>query len=106
MVRVSVSRGLFLSAAVAAAALFMAPPSQADVVAEAAAAVERFAGPQTAFEGPTEAPPVVPDKHIVYLSYDENNDASRQWGLAIKEAGEQIGWEVTVIDGQASPPYS
>ena len=102
MMRVSVSRGLFLSAAVAAAALLVATPSQADVVAEAAAAVERFAGPQTVFEGPTEAPPIAPDKHIVYLSNDENNDASRQWGLAVKDAGERIGWEVTVIDGQGS----
>ena len=39
---------------------------------------------------------------FVYLSNDENNDESRQWGLAIKEAGEQIGWKVTVNDGQGS----
>lgn len=93
--------------AIAAAALagvtLIGPIAQAGVVEDAAAAVGKFAGPQTVFEGPTEAPPIAPDKHIVYLSNDENNDASRQWGLAIKEAGEYIGWKVTVIDGKASP---
>ena len=97
------SRIVFQLSAVAAVALFAASSSQADMLEDAAAAVERFAGPQTVFEGPTEAPPIAPDKHIVYLSLSENNDASRQWGLGVKEAGEKIGWEVTVIDGQGSP---
>ena len=59
--------------------------------------------PQTTWDGPTSSPKPEPGKHIAYLSTDEQNDASREWGQAIKEAGEKIGWEVTIIDGRGSP---
>jgi ribose transport system substrate-binding protein len=74
-----------------------------DVVAEARAAVARFAGPQTAWEGPTSGPKAEPGKKIVYLSGDENNDICRLYGVFQQEAGRQIGWEVTVIDGKGTP---
>ena len=59
--------------------------------------------PRTAWDGPTSSPKPEPGKHIAYLSTDEQNDASREWGQAVKAAGEKAGWEVTIIDGRGSP---
>src|SRR4029077_5470418 len=38
-----------------------------------------------------------------FLSGDEQNDISHLYGVYIKEAGEKLGWEVTIIDGKGSP---
>jgi ribose transport system substrate-binding protein len=74
-----------------------------DIVADAKAALVIYAGPQSEWRGPTTSVKPEPGKRIVYISNDENNDASRAWGVAIAEAGNKIGWEVTVIDGKATP---
>jgi ribose transport system substrate-binding protein len=74
-----------------------------DTVAAAIAAVQRYAGPQTKWEGPTSAPKPQKDKSIVYLSGDEQNDISREYGLYMKQAAEHLGWKLTVIDGKGSP---
>lgn len=79
------------------------PAMAQDVVEEARAALEVYAGPQDDWRGPTESFTPEPGMRVVYISNDENNDASRAWGVAIQEAGAQIGWEVTIIDGQATP---
>ena len=42
-----------------------------DAVSKAKAAVGRYAGPQTIWQGPTSAPTPAKDKFIVYLSGDE-----------------------------------
>lgn len=70
---------------------------------DVAEAVVRYAGPQSDWRGPTESPPLAADKHIAYVSSNQQNDASREWGTHIEEIGAAIGWEVTVIDGQGSP---
>jgi ribose transport system substrate-binding protein len=75
----------------------------AQVVANAKAAVAKYAGPQTVWEGPTTGPKPVPGKKVVFLSGDEQNDISHLYGVYIKEAGEKIGWTVTIIDGKGSP---
>jgi ribose transport system substrate-binding protein len=75
----------------------------ADIVADAEKALVIYAGPQNDWRGPTSSPKPQPGKKIVYMSNDENNDASRAWGVAIKEAGSKIGWDVTIIDGKATP---
>ena len=67
------------------------------------AEVVRFAGPQSDWRGPTSAPKPEPGKHIAYLSSDQQNDASREWGTAIAAIGKKIGWKVTIIDGHGSP---
>jgi len=88
------------------AALFMATAAYADdaqVVAKAKAAVAKYAGPQTTWEGPTSAPPPDRGKKIVFLSGDEQNDISHLYGVYIKEAGLTLGWDVTIIDGKGSP---
>jgi len=33
----------------------------------------------------------------------EQNDISHLYGVYIKEAGQKLGWDVTVIDGKGSP---
>ena len=55
------------------------------------------------WEGPTSAPKPEPGKKVVYLSGDEQNDISHLYGVYIKEAGEKLGWDVTIIDGKGSP---
>ncbi len=100
-----------LSSALATGALAMSAlalsgnlaPVRADPVEDAKATVAARTGPQTEWDGPESSPKPEPGKHIAYLSTDEQNDASREWGQAIKEAGEKVGWEVTIIDGRGSP---
>lgn len=75
----------------------------ADGVADAKAAVEKYAGPQTTWEGPSSAPKPMKGMKIVYLSGDEQNDISREYGLYMKQAAEKLGWSLTVIDGKGSP---
>jgi ribose transport system substrate-binding protein len=94
--------------ALAGAALLLsnlaaAPAGAADVVAEAKANVARLSGPQTNWDGPTAAPKPEPGRHIAFLSLDEQNDSSRKWAQATKEAGLKVGWQVTIIDGRGSP---
>ncbi len=72
-------------------------------VAEAKAAVAKFAGPQTQWLGPTSGPTAKPGMRVVYLSGDEKNDISHEYGVYMQEAAAKIGWHVTVIDGKGSP---
>lgn len=74
-----------------------------DIVEEAKKDLVIYAGPQADWRGPTSSPKPEAGKKIAYISNDENNDASRAWGVAIQEAGSKIGWEVTIIDGKATP---
>lgn len=71
--------------------------------AAAAAAAARYAGPQTTWEGPTDAPKPAKGMFIVYLSGDEQNDISREYGLYMKQAAAHLGWRLSVIDGKGSP---
>jgi ribose transport system substrate-binding protein len=74
-----------------------------DTVASAKAATARYAGPQTVWEGPTSAPKPMAGMSLVYLSGDEQNDISREYGLFMKAAAAKLGWKLTVIDGKGSP---
>jgi ABC-type sugar transport system substrate-binding protein len=94
---------LAAGAAVAFVGILASPPAFADAVSDAKSAVARYAGPQTTWEGPTKGPKPEPVKKIVFLSGDEQNDISHLYGVYIKEAGEKLGWNVTVIDGKGSP---
>ncbi|MDQ2803713.1 MAG: substrate-binding domain-containing protein [Pseudomonadota bacterium] len=94
-----------LAAAIALTSAIAAAPAHAagGTVAAAVAAVARYAGPQTTWEGPTSAPTPQKGKSIVYLSGDEQNDISREYGLYMKQAAAHLGWKLTVIDGKGSP---
>lgn len=74
-----------------------------DPLAAAKEAVGRYAGPQTVWQGPTSAPAPGKNKFIVYLSGDEQNDISREYGLYMKEAAAKLSWKFAVIDGKGSP---
>ncbi len=74
-----------------------------DVLAEAVANVKERSGPQNVWDGPTSSPKPMAGKRIAYVSGDQQNDASREWGDAITEAAKKVGWEVTVIDGRGNP---
>jgi len=100
---VEVSHFALITSAVALAGMFAVAPALADAVSDAKAAVAKYAGPQTTWEGPTKAPKPEAGKKIVFLSGDEQNDISHLYGVYIKEAGEKLGWNVTVIDGKGSP---
>src|SRR5262245_13797555 len=99
-------KGLLSGSAFAVAALLGITAARADdaqVVADAKAAVQKYAGPQTKWEGPTSSQKPEKGKKVVFLSGDEQNDISHLYGVYIKEAGEKIGWDVTIIDGKGSP---
>src|SRR5579884_3242357 len=96
------------AAALALAAAFLGaaaiPAARADAfMDQVAAEVVKYAGPQSDWRGPTSSPKPDPGKLIAYMSTDEQNDASREWGQAISEAGAKIGWKVTIIDGHGTP---
>jgi ribose transport system substrate-binding protein len=99
------SRRLLAGSAALAAVMFAlgSPVHADDAVAKAKADVARYSGPQTTWEGPTTAPKPDAGKSIVFLSGDEQNDISHLYGQYIKQAGEKIGWKVTIIDGKGSP---
>jgi ribose transport system substrate-binding protein len=94
---------LLAGTAMVLAGVFGIAAASADDVADAKAAVAKYAGPQTTWEGPTSAPKPEAGKKVVYLSGDEQNDISHLYGVYIKEAGEKLGWDVTIIDGKGSP---
>jgi ribose transport system substrate-binding protein len=96
-------RQSLLAACAVCLGMAYAQPASADAVADAKAAVAKYAGPQTQWEGPTKAPKPEKGKKIVFLSGDEQNDISHLYGVYIKEAAEKLGWSVTVIDGKGSP---
>jgi ribose transport system substrate-binding protein len=91
--------------AIAAAGVFMIvePAAADDFMDKVKAEVVMFAGPQSDWRGPTSAPKPVAGKRIAYLANDAQNDATQEWANAVKEAGEKIGWETTIIDGHGSP---
>ncbi|HEY1942303.1 MAG TPA: substrate-binding domain-containing protein [Roseiarcus sp.] len=89
--------------AIAALAVACAIPAHADEVADAKAAVAKYAGPQTTWEGPTSGPKPEPGKKVVFLSGDEQNDISHLYGVYMQEAAKKLGWTLTVIDGKGSP---
>ena len=91
--KVGVSHFALLTGAVALAGMFAVAPALADAVSDAKAAVAKYAGPQTTWEGPTKAPKPEVGKKIVFLSGDEQNDISHLYGVYIKEAGEKLGWK-------------
>ena len=99
------NRRALAAAAVAGGLMLMTQvPAFADeFMDQVKAEVVKFAGPQSDWRGPTTSPKPDPGKHIAYMSTDEQNDASREWGQAIAEAGAKIGWKVTIIDGHGTP---
>lgn len=83
--------------------LWSASSFAADILNEAKLTVERYGAEKTAWSGPGSGPKIEKGKHIAYVSANEQNDAEREWGRAIVDAGGKAGWKITVIDGRGSP---
>jgi ribose transport system substrate-binding protein len=66
-------------------------------IAEAAMA------PVTEFNGPTEGPAAVEGAKVMFLTCGFEAEGCNLPGEAAKEAGEALGWDVTVVDGQFDP---
>jgi ribose transport system substrate-binding protein len=95
----------FTASAAVLAALVGASGAKAQddpFVAEAKAATLKRSQAQSEWAGPTSGPKAEPGKKIVYLSSDQTNALSAQYGKFLQDAGSQIGWDVTVIDGKAT----
>jgi ribose transport system substrate-binding protein len=94
-----------LAVSAALATMFGASFAQAasdPFVAAAKEATKNRTAVQTEWLGPTTGPKAQSGKRIVYLSSDQNNALSAQYGRFLKDAASKIGWEVTVIDGKAT----
>jgi ribose transport system substrate-binding protein len=101
--RVFTTRLLFAGLGLSASALACAPAQADDLMDQVKAEVQKYAGPQSDWRGPTSGPKMEPGKHIVYMSSNQQNDASREWGLRIVKIADKIGWKVTTVDGHGSP---
>ena len=70
-IRKTLLAGSSLLIALLAGASMLARADDAQVVADAKAAVAKYAGPQTVWEGPTSGPTPEAGKKVVFLSGDE-----------------------------------
>jgi ribose transport system substrate-binding protein len=91
-----------LCGAVALATTIVAASSE-DFMASVKADVAKYSGSQTDWRGPASAPKIESGKHIVYMSSNQQNDASQEWGRRFTEVAKKVGWTVTTIDGHGSP---
>lgn len=93
-----------IGAGVVLAGLIGASLAYADdaFVQQAKDATQQRTAVQTQWLGPTDGPKAQPGKKIVYISSDQNNALSAQYGKFLQDAASKIGWEVTVIDGKAT----
>ncbi|MCA2219817.1 substrate-binding domain-containing protein [Nonomuraea aurantiaca] len=87
-----------------------APGSVPDPTASACPGVLSTAGPAvtraeeaTPWNGPTSGPRAVRGKNIVFIAATMTNPGVAGTAKAVREAGESIGWNVRVIDGQGTP---
>ena len=96
-------RWMFPVAFAIGAAMTALPAMADEFMDKVKAEVEKFAGPQSDWRGPTTAPKLATGKKVAYLSSNQQNDASREWGTHIANIGKKIGWEVIIIDGRGTP---
>jgi ribose transport system substrate-binding protein len=59
--------------------------------------------PVTEFTGPTEGPAAQPDKKVTFITCGFEAEGCNLPGKAAAEAGEALGWDVTVVDGKFDP---
>lgn len=59
--------------------------------------------PVTAFTGPAEGPAAQADKKVTFITCGFEAEGCNLPGKAAAEAGEALGWDVTVVDGKFDP---
>ena len=74
--------------------------SCSDVVASAKTAVEAATDNSSPWTGPTTGPQAAGDKEIVFVAQTLTNPGVAGVAKGVQEAGDAIGWDVRVIDGQ------
>jgi ABC-type sugar transport system substrate-binding protein len=74
-----------------------------DFMDQVKADVQKYSGTETDWRGPTSGPKIETGKHIVYMSSNQQNDASQEWGRRFEDVARKAGWTVTTIDGHGSP---
>lgn len=72
-------------------------------VAEYKAGAEEAMKPVESFSGPTEGPAAAAGKKVVFITCGFEAEGCNLPGKAAKEAGDALGWDVTVVDGKFDP---
>ncbi|MEM8858763.1 MAG: substrate-binding domain-containing protein [Chloroflexota bacterium] len=75
-----------------------------DFVARAKYQVEQAITPAVVWDGPTSGPFAQQNKLIVYVASDLSNGSVLEVSQGVLAAGEAIGWEIRVLDGQGTAP--
>ena len=78
-------------------------PVDDDLVGAAQAAVEAGSAPVTTIDLPTEAPEPARDKRVVAVTCTNQGDGCPISAEGVREASEQFGWTVDIIDGKGDP---
>lgn len=95
-------RSMFLATATLAAAT-AAAPAWADAFVDAAKAkVAAATAHGAAWDGPTDGPKAESGKTVVYVAADLRNGGIQGVSTGVGEAGEVIGWQIRVLDGQGT----
>jgi ribose transport system substrate-binding protein len=66
------------------------------------AAVAKYTARATTWDGPTTGSKAAAGKKVVYVSADQRNGGALGVSKGVQEAGQAIGWEVRVLDGQGT----
>jgi ribose transport system substrate-binding protein len=72
-------------------------------VAQYKAGAEDAMKPVESFTGPTEGPAAAAGKKVVFITCGFEAEGCNLPGKAAKEAGDALGWDVTVVDGKFDP---
>jgi len=72
-------------------------------VAEYQEVAEAAMAPVEEYAGPTEGPAAVPGAKVMFLTCGFEAEGCNLPGKAAAEAGDALGWDVTVVDGQFDP---
>lgn len=65
--------------------------------------VKKAMAPQTEFTGPTEPVAAESGKKIVAITCSSQGYGCVQGAKGVEEAGKELGWSVTVVDGKGDP---
>jgi ribose transport system substrate-binding protein len=73
------------------------------LVNQAKTAVSAAQTLQTAWTGPGSSPTPPRGANVIYVSSDQNNPFSSEFGTYFRQAAAKLGWHATVIDGKGTP---
>jgi ribose transport system substrate-binding protein len=74
-----------------------------DVVTASDAAVTKALDIKAPWTGPSDGPPAVSGKSVVFVAQTLTNPGVAGVAKGVQEAGKLLGWNVRVIDGQGDP---